>query len=243
MCRPPNPPTAFNHNPLTLALNTFLFFAPRQYDHFGFGGRETCAYNAFIFLAAMSHTVDMAIEVGDAGVGAAATAALARANSNITALLWEGDALGYYRAFSGGDAVFTDTLYGLMIAHAHGFGVAGVDAQRVASHLAVEWARNQDAFGMRVISNPIMEDSVWMNGPPTWTYLSLAQLADASPGGVISNATAFADALEPMRRMVSNYRDRIADLAGTVEGNRRVFSARSPYSAQPLTLMWPIPRS
>ena len=182
------------------------------YDHFGFGSRESVAYNAHIFLASMLHAAEMAAEVGDAAVEAAVLAALARAQAATTSILWN-STFNYYRAFNGGDAIFTDTLYGLMIAHAHGFGLAGVDADKVAAHLDFEWARNQDAFGMRVISNPVMEDSVWMNGPPTWTYLALAQLAAASPGGVVSsNASALADALEPMRRMVSNYRDRIADL-------------------------------
>lgn len=30
-------------------------------------------------------------------------------------------------------------------------------------------------YGMRVLSSPIQEDSIWMNGPPTWTYLALAR--------------------------------------------------------------------
>ena len=188
-------------------------FLETTYDHFGFGGRETVAYNAFIFLLAMSHAGEMAAAVGDAGTAAAAAAALARAQTAATDILFN-DTLGYFRAFNGGDAIFTDTLYGLMLAHSHGFGLAGVDAGRVASHLAFEWDRNQDAFGMRVISNPIMEDSVWMNGPPTYSYLSLAALAAgaAGSGGVILNASALAAALEPMRRMVANYRDRLGDL-------------------------------
>ena len=180
------------------------------YDHFGFGGHESVVYNAAIFLAAMGHAAEMALALGEDGVAEAAAAALTRANAAMTSVLWN-STLGYYRAFNGGDAIFTDSLYGLMISHAGGYGLAGADAARVASHLAFEWASNQDAFGMRVISNPVMEDSVWMNGPPTSTYLSLTQLSESS-GGVIANASALAAALEPMRRMVVNYRDRLGDL-------------------------------
>ena len=185
-------------------------FLETTYDHFGFGSRESVVYNAMIFLASMSYAAEMAAAMGEDGVAAAAAAALARAQAASTAILWNSTD-SYYRAFSGGDAVFTDSLYGIMIAHAGGFDLAGVDAAKIASHLAVEWQRNADAFGMRVISNPIMEDSVWMNGPPTSTYLTLAQLAAAS-GGVVANATALAAALEPMRRMIANYRDRLRDL-------------------------------
>ena len=41
-------------------------------------------------------------------------------------------------------------------------------------HLAYEWERNQDKYGMRVLNDPVQEDSIWMNGPPTWSYLQLA---------------------------------------------------------------------
>ena len=185
------------------------------YDHFGFGGHESVVYNAAIFLAAMGYAAEMASALGEDGVAEAAAAALSRANAAMTIVLWN-STLGYYRAFNGGDAIFTDSLYGLMIAYAGGQGLAGVDAGMVAAHLAFEWERNEDAFGMRVISNPVMEDSVWMNGPPTSTYLVLAQLADASPGACTpapaNDVVDLAAALEPMRRMVVNYRDRLSDL-------------------------------
>ena len=79
--------------------------------------------------------------------------------------------------------------------------------------MALEWQRNQDRFGMRVISNPIQEDSIWMNGPPTWAYLSL-ELARDPATGTINSSAALTAALEPMQRMVANYRDRLGDLVG-----------------------------
>ena len=44
------------------------------------------------------------------------------------------------------------------------------------------------------------EDSIWMNGPPTWTYLQLAI-------GKISHE----QALEPFKRMSENFRTRLKD--------------------------------
>lgn len=60
-----------------------------------------------------------------------------------------------------------------MLAHHH-FGNFTIDSSYLESHLAYEWEQNQDTYGMRVLSNPVQEDSIWMNGPPTWSYLQLA---------------------------------------------------------------------
>ena len=65
-----------------------------------------------------------------------------------------------------------------MLAH-HNFGDVEYPsdiAPQLWQHLAHEWAENQDAYGMRVLSNPIQEDSIWMNGPPTWAYLQLSRI-------------------------------------------------------------------
>ena len=73
-----------------------------------------------------------------------------------------------------GCCVFTDTLYGQMLSHHFLDGAFTIDPSYIEQHLAYEWQQNQDAYGMRVLSSPIQEDSIWMNGPPTWTYLALA---------------------------------------------------------------------
>ena len=97
--------------------------------------------------------------------------------------------------------IFTDTLYGQMLSHHHFDGHFTAPASHLQSHLAFEWARNQDAFGMRVISDPVDEDSIWLNGPPTWSYLQLAL-----------GALSFTEALEPLRRLSENIRGRLKDL-------------------------------
>ena len=61
-----------------------------------------------------------------------------------------------------------------MLSHHHFGGNFTLDASYLSSHLEYEWRKNQDTYGMRVLSEPVTEDSIWMNGPPTWAYLSLA---------------------------------------------------------------------
>ena len=51
---------------------------------------------------------------------------------------------------------------------------------------------SQDTYGMRVLSEPVQEDSIWMNGPPTWTYLQLAL-------GTLPTE----DAFEPFKREIA----------------------------------------
>ena len=132
----------------------------------------------------------------------------------------------------GSDQIMTDTLYGEMLAHHH-FGATSVPPAFVRSHLAAEWHANHDAYGMRVISNPVQEDSIWMNGPPTWSYLALALNTPANGGareggggegeggaggagaggaGGEGEGLSTEAALEPLRRMSENFRTRLKDM-------------------------------
>lgn len=54
---------------------------------------------------------------------------------------------------------------------------------------------------MRVISQPVQEDSIWLNGPPTWSYLQLSL-----------GTLPIDEALEPLRRLSENVRTRLNDL-------------------------------
>lgn len=53
---------------------------------------------------------------------------------------------------------------------------------------------------MRVLNDPVQEDSIWMNGPPTISYIQL-QMGKKS----------FVDAIEPFYRMSENFRSRLRD--------------------------------
>jgi hypothetical protein len=60
---------------------------------------------------------------------------------------------------------------------------------------------------MRVLNDPVQEDSIWMNGPPTISYINLAM---AAAGGKPTSVE-FAEAIEPFFRMSENFRSRLRD--------------------------------
>eukprot|EP01051_Picozoa_sp_SAG22_P001827 SAG22_NODE_75_length_22256_cov_45.062960_14_plen_93_part_00 len=87
-----------------------------------------------------------------------------------------------------------------MLQHHHFFGNFSLGSEYLTNHLAYEWAKNKDTYGMRVLSDPVQEDSIWMNGPPTWTYLQLAL-------GKMPDEEAF----EPFKRMSENFRMQVSE--------------------------------
>lgn len=176
------------------------------YDHFGFDTRRTVVYNGHIYLAALTAAERMASLVGDGETASSVRAALALAQARLTTPtsnggpLWNGTKKFWHAHSETSTQIFTDSLYGQMLSHSilQNFTV---DPAFLSQHLAYEWERNQDAFGMRVLNDPVQEDAVWMNGPPTWTYLQLAL------GSLGQDA-----ALEPLRRMSENFRTRLNDM-------------------------------
>ena len=94
--------------------------------------------------------------------------------------------------------IFTDTLYGQMLSHHFLNGSYTVNTTYLSSHLKYEWEKNQDSYGMRVLSNPVQEDSIWMNGwlssdPPLSlsASLSLSQLLSLSLFSLLSLSLSF----------------------------------------------------
>ena len=86
------------------------------------------------------------------------------------------------------------------------------------AHLEYEWSKNQDKYGMRVLNDPIQEDSIWMNGPPTISYIQLQVSLSLSLSLSLSSyiqlqmgKKSFEDAIEPFYRMSENFRSRLRD--------------------------------
>ena len=203
-------------------------YLTNTYDHFQFERRRAVAYNAHIYLAALQAAKRLAAATGDAALAKEVSAALSLSRKAVVdpARLWNSTGRffraktpashGEAPAVDGSDEseahtddeatddtnqIFTDTLYGQMLHHHHFDGTFAIDPSYLEGHLAAEWAHNHDTYGMRVISNPVQEDSIWLNGPPTWAYLQLS----------LGNL-AFDDALEPLRRLSENVRVRLADM-------------------------------
>ena len=217
------------------------------YDHFGWQKQRAVVYNAHIYLTALRATGIMARAMGDDAVAVSTDDAIAVCDGALTRELWNTTTKSF-RATTGGDQTFTDSLYGQMLSH-HNFGnftyqsssssvskgsVSGREQQDLWDHLEYEWKMNEDAYGMRVLSNPVQEDSIWMNGPPTWAYLQLVQLQLArsrTMGGATANGAekveeeaedeggrgggsgtlSMEEALEPFKRMSENFRTRLRD--------------------------------
>ena len=173
------------------------------YDHFGWQNSRSVVYNAHIYLTCLQAARAMAVGLAnDAATVKSIDNALSIAEAALPKVFWS-DVTQSFRATAEGNQTFTDSLYGQMLAH-HNFGTFSYNNEsQLWQHLDYEWQQNQDIYGMRVLSNPIQEDSIWMNGPPTWTYLQLSRIT--KPG---TNLTA---AFEPFKRMSENFRTRLRD--------------------------------
>lgn len=183
------------------------------YDHFGWDGRRAVAYNAHIYLTALKAVEKMAEQLGDRDVEQRCIQMVQAAMVALPRELWN-STYGFFRAHNEGNQIFTDTLYGQMLAH-HNFGNMVYDnMSQLWTHLDFEWTQNQDLYGMRVLSNldgnPPQEDSIWMNGPPTWTYLQLTRRL-ANPPAAPQPAPSMEEAMEPFKRMSENFRTRLND--------------------------------
>eukprot|EP00038_Savillea_parva_P009621 m.184763 g.184763 ORF g.184763 m.184763 type:complete len:1027 (+) comp16225_c0_seq1:84-3164(+) len=177
------------------------------YDHFGFNRRQTVVYNCHVYLTALEAVRRMAVAIGDDTTATMVQKAISAARIKLLTPTAEGgplwnESVGFFVAHSETQTqVFTDSLYGQMLAHHFFNGSFTINTSYIDRHLTYEWEQNQDLYGMRVLSSPIQEDSIWMNGPPTWTYLALArnQMDDDA-------------AFEPFKRMSENFRTRLNDM-------------------------------
>lgn len=174
-------------------------FVETTYDHFGWHKQHSVVYNAHIYLATLQAVQRLAKGLGDGASAEKAARAYEVGLAAVQREFWNASSK-FFRATAGQNQVFTDSLYGQMLAH-HNFGeLAFNNSQQLWDHLDYEWKQNQDQFGMRVLNHPIQEDSIWMNGPPTWSYLELLQ-------GKLS----MEEALEPLKRMSENIRTNLRD--------------------------------
>lgn len=188
------------------------------------------AYNAHVYLVALRAVIAMAELLNDAATAKAARSAFELGAAQLVKPTSEGGPLwnssrNYFHAHSDNSTqIFTDTLYGQMLSH-HVFQNFTLPSTYLSSHLAYEWKRNADEFGMRVINDPIQEDSIWMNGPPTWTYLQLAL-------GELPAAAAW----EPFKRMSENFRSRLRDMWNLRALTHTDGTNKNPETTRPIEL-------
>eukprot|EP00048_Salpingoeca_helianthica_P016203 m.230998 g.230998 ORF g.230998 m.230998 type:complete len:1044 (-) comp18208_c0_seq1:66-3197(-) len=132
------------------------------YDIIDFDQYNTTTFNSFIYLAALRAAQEMALAVGDQTLANTCTAAIRTGQAQLKALLWNATHQ-YFRAYTGGDAIMGDCLYGQMVAHHLGLGWLMPPAMLTA-HLAAELKYNGDPRGIKVVTGrhtpPPLRDGV-----------------------------------------------------------------------------------
>jgi hypothetical protein len=109
-------------------------------------------FNSVLHLALMQAVTVLAHDpaINDTATAATAQAAFARCQTTVTTLLWN-STYSYFRAYTGGDAIMADCLYGQQVALAHGLGWL-LPQEMISSHLAAEAKYNLNAFGLTVVT-------------------------------------------------------------------------------------------
>jgi hypothetical protein len=203
-----------------------------QYDTYPFAG--------FIHLATMLAAAELADIVGDANTSALARAAFNAGAAATAGLLWNATG-GFYRGYTGGDAIMADCMYGQMVALHQGLGWL-VPPANVTTHLAAEMRYNGNDGGFYLLSgrsNPGPMDAggvavATTQAPTTPRVAARARQTGgagrlAAPFSTVDDvnwqgasatwsylqlrlgALNASEALDPSRRSAENFRSRLRD--------------------------------
>jgi non-lysosomal glucosylceramidase len=118
---------------------------------------NTTTFNGMVHLAAMLAVREMATAVGDAATAAHAHQVYQYGVAATYGQLWN-STHDYFRAYTGGDAVMADSLYGAMYGHHVGLGFV-VNNTHLAKHLAAELQYNGNAYGLTVVTGRSLAES------------------------------------------------------------------------------------
>ena len=129
------------------------------------------ADNGHIYLTALAAVEALATAASDPSTAASAAKALALGQQKLSqpissgGALWDSEKKFWHAHSETPTQIFTDTLYGQMLAHHHLQNFT-LPVGMLKEHLNYEWERNQDKYGMRVLRDPIQEDSICERPPP-----------------------------------------------------------------------------
>jgi uncharacterized protein (DUF608 family) len=121
------------------------------YDILAMERYNTTTFNGVLHLAAMKAITVMGTYLQDSSTVATASAAFATGLAAMTGPLMWNSTYGYFRAYTGGDAIMSDCLYGQQVALAHGLGWL-LPVEMIASHLAAELKYNANPFGLTTVT-------------------------------------------------------------------------------------------
>lgn len=122
------------------------------YDILGMEVYNMTTFNGVLHLAMMKAAMVMASDpiINDQTTYNAAQAAFTRGLTTMTTLMWN-STYGYFRAYTGGDAIMSDCLYGQQVALAHGLGWL-LPLDMIKSHLEAEAKYNYNAYGLTTVT-------------------------------------------------------------------------------------------
>ena len=121
------------------------------YDILAMEKYNTTTFNGVLHLAAMKAVTVLGTYLNDTSTVATANAAFTRGLAAMTGPLMWNSTYGYFRAYTGGDAIMSDCLYGQQVALAHGLGWL-LPIEMIASHLAAELKYNANPFGLTTVT-------------------------------------------------------------------------------------------
>ncbi|CAF0731261.1 unnamed protein product [Adineta steineri] len=142
----------------------------------------TTTFNSFMHLAALRACMELALIMNDTNTYNQCYEPFIRANKQINQLLWYNDTIdtGYFLAYTGGageKAIFTDALYGQVLAFTYGLGPL-YNISIMKKHLESEVRLADTPYGLRMLTgrepltNP-QDNSIWMGASQDWSVLNL----------------------------------------------------------------------
>jgi hypothetical protein len=142
----------------------------------------TTTFNSFLHLAALRACMELALVMNDTVTFNQCYEPFFIAVKKIDQLLWYNDSMdtGYFLAYAGGGgekAIFTDALYGQVLAFTYGLGPL-YNISIMQKHLDSEARLADTPYGLRMLTgrepltNP-QDTSIWMGGSQDWSVLKL----------------------------------------------------------------------
>lgn len=142
----------------------------------------TTTFNSFMHLAALGAGMELAFIMNDTATYNECYQAFTLAKKQIYNMLWYEDSIdtGYFLAYTGGHgekAIFTDALYGQVLAYTYGIGTL-YNTTLMKMHLDSEVRLADTPYGLRMLTgrepltNP-QDNSIWMGASQDWSVLKL----------------------------------------------------------------------
>lgn len=183
------------------------------YDILAMEQYNMTTFNGVLHLAMMKGAMVMAMDpvINDMTTYNAASAAYTRGLNTMTTLMWN-STYGYFRAYTGGDAIMADCLYGQQVALAHGLGWL-LPLDMITSHLQAEEKYNYNDYGLTTVTGrhtpppmPFLAASTIVVSPET-TKETMVNV-DLTPSSMDYLATKKTERATSIREFMQTIRDK-----------------------------------